>query len=80
VKRDSSGNCDRVSRTPANAQTGVWAAPRAKQESVAKRSQRIEERLVRSGRRTGVTPLGRRRRARARRPNRPAIGEWSATS
>jgi hypothetical protein len=39
----------RVSRTPANAWTGVRAGPLAKQDSAATR--------------TGVTPLGRRRRA-----------------
>jgi superfamily I DNA and/or RNA helicase len=44
-------------------------------------SQRIDGRpRPRSGRRTGVAPLGRRRRARAGRPNGPAIGERSATS
>jgi hypothetical protein len=59
-------NCDRVSRTPANARAGVRAGPRAEQESVARRSPRIDGRLrPRSGRRTGVAPLGRRRRASA---------------
>jgi hypothetical protein len=44
IKRDSSANCDRVSRTPANARAGVRAGPRAERESVAKRSQRIDAR------------------------------------